>query len=742
MAEFFKKRISNLLKRSDYQGLKLPRLADAIGVTAECYAQFKTAFEQMHRAGHVLIGEGDLVTLPPTSGTMVGTFRANPRGFGFVTPLEPTAHGDLFIAPGSTGGAMTGDIVSAKVMKAPAQRRKHLAPGRQYRGKIIEILERAQNRFVGVLLKEHHRWVVIPDGSAFTEPICVGDVTAKNAAEKNKVIVELISWPSETRPAEGVIIELLGKAGRYDTELKAIIRRYHLPEEFDRDCIEQAGKAVSVFDAEKLNGRADITGKVVITIDPADAKDFDDAISLEKMPENHHNNAAWVLGVHIADVSWFVPADSPFDIEAGNRGNSVYLPAVTIPMLPEVISNGVCSLQPNRKRYVKSAYITYDNKGKVLETRFENSVVKSTMRLTYVQADRILKGRTKKFPPKVINLLKDMETLSRLIEKRRAENGMLTLDLPETELIMDKAQRVVDARPADSSYPHTVIEMFMVEANEAVAGFLDRRNADVMRRIHPQPDSLAMKELSMVVRSLGLHIPKSPERADIQILLDSVKGSDCALAVNLLVLRSLEKALYSPLHIGHFALASSNYCHFTSPIRRYADLLVHRVLQRHIKGPSQWPAQADVSDRDLTDIGKHITFTEQRAEDAEKQLKTLLILQMLSSRTGDELDCVVTGLAGFGVFVRSCKYGVEGLIRTEALGSDIWKYVPKTHCVVGQRSGRVISLGQAINCRIICVNLPALQLNFEPAEPLTGGAGGRGRRKKAYTRKASGKKRR
>ncbi len=739
MAEFFKKRIFNLLKRPDYQPLRVSQLADALGVTAECYSQFKTAFEQMHRAGHVLIGEGDLVTLPPTSGTMVGTFRANPKGFGFVTPLEPTAHGDLFIAPGSTGGAMTGDIVLTKVMKAPAQRRKHLAPGRQYRGKIIEILERAQNRFVGVLLKEHHRWVVIPDGSAFTEPICVQDVTAKDAAEKDKVVVEIISWPSETRPAEGVIIELLGKAGRYDTEIKSIIRQYHLPVEFSWSCVELAGKAASAFDPEELNGRTDITEKVVITIDPPDAKDFDDAISLDKNTEG-----SWVLGVHIADVGYFIPADSALDIEAKDRGNSVYLPGKTLPMLPEVLSNGICSLQPNRKRYVKSVYITYDNKGNVLNTGFKNSIIKSTMRLTYVQADRILKGHTKKFPPQVINLFRDMETLSRLIEKRRSENGMLTLDLPETDLVLDKARRVVDARPADNSYPHTIIEMFMVEANEAVAGFLDRRKAEIMRRIHPQPDRLAMKELAMVVRSMGLRMPKSPELADVQMLLDSVKGSDCALAVNLLVLRSLEKAQYSPLNIGHFALASADYCHFTSPIRRYADLLVHRVLQQHIQDPSHrlTRPKTDVSNQDLADIGKHITFTEQRAEDAEKQLKTLLILQMLSSRIGDELDCVVTGLAGFGVFVQSCKYGIEGLVRTEDLGPDIWKYVPKTHCVVGRRCGRVICLGQAVNCRIVSVNVPALQLNLEPAEPLTGGPNGRGRRKKAYTRKASKKKHR
>jgi ribonuclease R len=552
---------------------------------------------------------------------------------------------------------------------------------------------------------------------SFFELIAVDDVSAKNARHKDKVVVEILSYPTERYLARGVITEVLGRGGQYESEIQSIIRQYHFPVEFDEDSIEQARQAAAEFNPEAVGGREDITEKVVVTIDPPDAKDFDDAISLEKDSDGN-----WVLGVHIADVSSFVAADSPLDAEAKTRGNSVYLPGRTIPMLPEILSNGICSLQPEQKRFVKSVYTTYDDDGNVLSRRFANSMMCSTQRLTYQQVDKILKGHTKGVKPQVIGLLKDMETLSRAIEKRRIEDGMLHLDLPETELVMDKSGRVVDAHPADNSYPHTIIEMFMVATNEAIAGLFDRLGVPFIRRIHPEPDSLSMKNLSMLVRAFGYGLVKVADRRAIQELLAAVKGADCEFAVNLAVLRSLEKAEYSPLDIGHFALASNCYCHFTSPIRRYADLLVHRVLESYLQKrlDSAGSPRVDSAEQhlDLTAIGKHISFTEERAEDAEEELKTVLILQMLEKHIGDELDCVVSGLANFGVFVQSRKFGIEGLIQTANLGPDDWKYNQKSQCVVGQRSGCSIYLGRAMKVQIISVNVAARQLNVAPVEPL------------------------
>ena len=707
MPEIFKERIIKLLKHAGYEPVKLPQLARALGVGSQDYPAFKSAFDQLRQAGHVVIGAGNLVTLPSLAGQIVGTFRANPKGFGFVVPLEPNAHGDLFIPPDATANAMTGDIVAAKVT-----RKGKRAGQMRCSGEVIEVLERAQNQFVGTLLKEPQGWLVQPDGSSFVEPISVDDVTAKSARHKDKVVVEILSYPTETYLARGVIIEVLGKAGHYDSEIKSITRQFHLPTEFDAACLEQARAAAAEFDPRHTDTREDITDKVVITIDPPDAKDFDDAISLEKDSRGNR-----VLGVHIADVSFFVPHGSALDVEARNRGNSVYLPGKTFPMLPEVLSNGICSLQPEQKRFAKSAYITYDRDGNILARRFADSIMCSTQRLTYQQADRILKGHTKGAKPEVIELLKNMAALSRIIEDRRTKNGMIHLDLPETELVMDKSGRVVDAHPADTSYPHTIIEMFMVEANEAVASLLDRLNIPFIRRIHPEPDALSMKNLAQLVRGFGYHLPRNPGRTAIQDLLAAVQDKDCSFAINMAVLRSLEKAQYAPVHIGHFALASTHYCHFTSPIRRYADLLVHRDLECYLQNRPD-SARDSAAGMDLVETGKHITFTEQRAEDAEDELTKVLILQMLSDKIGEELDCVVTGLTGFGVFAQSRKLGIEGLVRMPDLGPDEWKFNISAHCIIGQRSGCTIRLGQPMKVFIMSVNVPARQLNLAPVKPL------------------------
>jgi len=725
MPEIFKNQIIKLLKHTDYEPLKLAQLAKTLDVSSEDYPEFKDAFDQLRQAGHVVVGARNLVSLPALAGQIVGTFRANPRGFGFIIPLEPNSQGDLFIPPTAKADAMTGDIVIAKV-KRQGKRGGEM----RYSGEIIEVLERAQNRYVGTLVKHPEAWLVQPDGKSFFDPISVDDVGAKGAKEKDKVVVEILSYPTDKYLARGVIVEVLGKAGRYDTEIKSIIYQYHLPGQFDADCIEQTRRAAADFDPEKPGTRQDITDKVIVTIDPPDAKDFDDAISIEK--DSHGNS---VLGVHIADVSNFVTPDSPLDVEAKARGNSAYLPGKTIPMLPEILSNGICSLQPDQKRFAKSAYITYDHQGNILSRSFANSVICSKQRLTYLQADGILKGHTKNTTPEVIELLKDMETLSRTIEQRRRKNGMLHLDLPETELVFDKSGQVVDAHPADDCYPHTIIEMFMVEANDAVASLLDRLNVAFMRRIHPEPDPMSTKNLIRLVKAFGFSLPRNPDRKVIQDLLAAVKGTDRSFAVNMAVLRSFEKAQYAPLHIGHYALASTNYCHFTSPIRRYADLMVHRMLELYLhKKP--FPREQE---QNLAEVGKHITFTEQRAENAERELTTVLTLQMLSKKIGDQLDCIVTGLTGFGVFVQCRKFGIEGLIRMASLGPDQWKYNEKTQCVVGERSGCSIRLGRAMKVRIVSVNVPGRQLDVSPVDLLVKEPK---RRAKSKTRKKQTKKKR
>jgi ribonuclease R len=361
----------------------------------------------------------------------------------------------------------------------------------------------------------------------------------------------------------------------------------------------------------------------------------------------------------------------------------------------------------------------YDAEGKLLGTEFDNSVIYSTARLTYLEVDKILKGHTAKHAPEVVALLRDMKTLAQAIEKRREKNGMLHLDLPETELIFDKAGRVVDAEPADTSYPHTMIEMFMVEANEAVASLLDRFNIPFMRRIHPDPDAFTTQKLGRFVKLCGLKVPKRLDRGAIQDLLAAVKDTPAAFALNMHVLRSMQRAEYSPLHIGHFALSSKHYCHFTSPIRRYADLMVHRLLNCYVEGRLNKIGLEEVlPEATLITIGKQITFTEQQAASAENEIKTVLILQMLSGRIGEELSCVVSGLTNFGVFVQCLKFGIEGMIEPGDLGLDEWKFDPNAQAVIGRFSGESVHLGQLMKVKITAVNLPSRQLFLTPSEPL------------------------
>ncbi len=713
MVEVLKKKIMTHLGHREYKPVKLSDVAKSLGIGRDEFEDFKKTFDQLRAEGLVILGSKNLASLPPVSGKVYGTFRASAKGFGFVTPTEQNSHGDLFIPADYTAEAMTGDTVVAKVIKEGRR-----GTEARHSGKIIEILNRANNRFVGTVIKKGDSYYLVPDGR-FSELIEIDDVTAKNAQPNDKVVVEIISFPTRQQYGRGVIVEVLGKSGGYKTEMDAVIRRFALPYEFNSDCLKEAGQAARNFEKADFSDtstllstdRLDLTKKTIITIDPKDSKDFDDAISVEKNPDN-----TFTLGVHIADVSAFVKSGSALDIEAKDRGNSVYLPGLVLPMLPETLSNGVCSLQPDQRRLTKSAFITYDNSGKVLKTEFADSIIRSTARLTYTEADKILKGQKADRTPEIISLLRDMEKLAKIIEARRNGEGMLHLDLPEIELVFDKAGRVVDAHPADASYPHTMIEMFMVEANEAVARLFNSLDIPFIRRIHPDPDSLSLKSLAKTLKVLGVSSPKSPDRFDLQNIVNYVKDKPAGFAVNTYILRSLARAEYSPLNIGHYALASKHYTHFTSPIRRYADLLIHRLLEIYLKGKLQKNSSDILPAEKLTEIGRHISFTDRRAEDAEADLRTVFVLQLMKSRLGQTMETVVSGLANFGVFVQCTKFGIDGLIPIDLLGTDRFVYDHHAQCVHGAKTGIIFHIGMPLTVRIVSVNIAARQLNVIPVE--------------------------
>ncbi len=703
-------RILKYLSGPAYRPQKVRSLARSMGIQDDEYAEFRHSIKSLMRAGRIVLGGGNAVMLPRAPGLVVGTFRANPRGFGFVVPESPDEHGDLYIPPGESLDAITGDTVRARILRKGKRGDRML-----HEGRIVEVLARGNSRFVGELRHEHGVWLVQPEGNVLTAPIEVGDVGAKGARAGDQVVVEITEYPKAQRPARGVLLKRLGRHGDVAVAVRSMLYQYHLPEEFPAEVLDEARRVARSFDLDReLATREDLRNEVVFTIDPDDARDFDDAISLRQAARGE-----WELGVHIADVSAFVAPGGPLDDEAYRRGNSVYFPGHVVPMIPEILSNGLCSLQEGQPRLTKSAFIRIDAHGRPTATRFANTVIQSKKRLTYREATGILEGRSGGFPRDVVKALRDLEKLARLIRRRRLADGMLVLDLPDVELILGDDGGVVGARPADTSFSHTLIEMFMIEANEAVARLFARLGVPHLRRIHPEPDADTGERLGPFLRALGHSLPKTPTREDLQRLLDATRGKPEAFPVHLAVLRAQEKAVYSPKREGHFALASEHYCHFTSPIRRYPDLIVHRLLGQYLAGDLDGTKgrRAIPSQSRLAEAGAHCSFTERRAEDAERELKRVLVLHLLAKRLGDEFDGVVTGVANIGVFVQLSEFLIDGLIRFDHLPDDWWELDQRRGVLVGQRSGRRIRIGDRMRVAVAGVNIPARELDLSPVLP-------------------------
>lgn len=641
------------------------------------------------------LSQGPLVT---------GTFLRKTGGHGFVRPegaLPGHRESDIYVAAAAAGDAANGDTVSVRVAQARDVRR----PGPA--GEIVKVVTRKTTRFVGTYFESSGTgWVTI-DGDGLSRRVAVGDPGAKGAREHDKVVLEMVRFPTVFRDGEGVITDVLGKAGEPGVDTLSIINEFGLPGGFPEEAMEEARRQASLFDESIPDGRVDLTDRVVITIDPVDARDFDDAISLERIERGH-----WLLGVHIADVAHFVQEGTPLDQEAATRGTSVYLPDRVIPMLPEIISNNLASLQPDRVRYARTCWIEFAADGAFISAEVQRTAIRSRRRFAYEEVDVFLADpgtRSVEMTTDVRDLLGRMRDLSRILRGRRTARGALELVMPEVKIDLDRDGRVSGAHVEANTESHKIIEEFMLSANEAVAWLLTEADIPFLRRIHPQPDPRKLRHLTEFVSELGFEVDSLESRFELQRLLEMSRDRPEVHAVHYAVLRSLARAVYGPQPEGHYALASDCYCHFTSPIRRYPDLTVHRRLDA-VGRKRRPPADG------LIELGESCSQLERRAEAAERELVKLKLLLYLRSRIGEAMEAVVTGVEAFGLFVQGIDLPAEGLVPRDSLPDDRYRYDRRHHMLAGHRAGNSFRLGDRVRVVVAKVDIERRSAEFRLEE--------------------------
>jgi ribonuclease R len=700
--------IIDYLSRPGYKPLKVTVLARRMNIAGKQKSAFLETMDQLVDSGRVKQSRNGTLRLRGVTNLVAGIVKRTSRGSGFAmlheTPpgLKP---GDIYIAANDMGDAHSGDEVLVRV----SSRRR---AGGQHCGRVEDVVARARNSFVGTYAERDEQGFVRVDGGAFAKDVFVGDPGAKGAKPDDKVVIEMLRFPTHYRAGEAVLTKVLGPRGKTGVDTQAIIHEFGLPEEFSDKVLKAAQQQVESFDETDLADRLDLTGETIVTIDPSDARDFDDAISLSQARNGH-----WNLGVHIADVSHFVQLGTPLDKEAYTRGTSVYLPRHVIPMLPETLSNGLCSLQQGQVRFVKSALIEFTAEGVPIGVRFANAAIKVTRRFAYEEVMPIVREPEQfksKLPAKLRKLLSQMYELAMILRQRRFDKGALELSLGETQLDFDDDGHVTGAHEAEHDESHQIIEEFMLAANIAVASEFSNRNVGFLRRVHPDPDELKLRAFGEFVTSLGYPLKRYQSRKDLQALLKRVVGEPAEHAVNYALLRSFKQAVYSGVDMGHYALSAEDYCHFTSPIRRYPDLTVHRLIDRLVKSKR---AIRGASDTELAKLGKHCSETERRAEAAERELTKTRLLKFLEEQIGEEMDAIITGVESFGIFCRGMKLPVEGMVHIASLSrDDYFDYDRATHSLTARRRGTQFRLGDRVRVKVVHVDVDDRKLDFRIVE--------------------------
>ncbi|MCL2744668.1 MAG: ribonuclease R [Planctomycetaceae bacterium] len=748
-----------LVESPKYKPMKPKSLLNALGLTGDDRRQLTQLLKDMTKDGVIEYGAEHRIFPASTSNTekksaeepsskrkkeksntkenVVGKFQRRPSGIGFVRPQfaqNDDIESDIFIPAHWTRDAASGDTVSVEIISRrpkddysnddgeddfgkPFRTKKRFADTeKEYpvTGRITEILERAYNRFVGTYSIKHLWGYIQVDASVFKKMIPIGDAASTPAREGDKIVVEMVKYPTPHNDGEAVIVEVLGQHGIPGIDTLMIMRQFDLPEQFDEKTLravrDEVKKFINLEDdwASKEAARVDLTDELIITIDPADAKDFDDAVSLEKLP-----NGNWKLGVHIADVSYFVQKGSPLDNEAKHRATSVYLPDRVIPMLPEVLSNSLASLQPDKMRFAKTVIMEFNPEGIRVDTQICNSAIKSKQRFNYKEVQDYFDNPKcgKEWRPEIRQLLSNLLELMQLLKQKRTERGSLEMGVPETKIQLDDDGNVAGAFIYPYYDSNRVIEECMLAANEAAADYLAAKGVLFLRRVHQGPSLRKLRSFADFVRALDIADIDAnilfQDRFTLQQLLDSVKGTTQEYAVNLSLLRSMKKAVYSPEPEAHYALASTCYCHFTSPIRRYPDLTVHRLLDALLEGRSVKQEQ-----RELVLLGEHCSDREQRAEKAERELIKLKLVDYMSKHIGENMEAIITGVEAFGVFVMGTEIPAEGLIRLEGIADDVYRFNGDMKILTGRRNDNTLRIGDRLLVEVVRADIDTRQIDF------------------------------
>ncbi len=708
------KQIVELIKGRLGRPMLVREIMRQLRLKADDRRGLKQVLNELVLSGDIIKTRGNRYGLPEKMALETGIFQAHPQGYGFVIP-EKKGKSDIYISARSRIDAMDGDKVVARV--TPPVGKKKVTGKRE--GMIVRVLERAHTRVVGTYAlpdpKTGGYGFVEPFDAKLTQDLVVSREHAGGASAGDIVSAEILSYPMHGRPPEGRIIKVIGKPGQPGIDSDLIIEQYELPVEFTPEALREADAIPQQVSPAMRRNRRDLRDLDTVTIDGEKARDFDDAISIEKIKTGYR------LWVHIADVAQYVKEGTLLDEDAYQRGTSVYLPDRVIPMLPMPLSNGICSLNPNVDRLTLTCEMDISPAGNVLRYDIYESVINSNERMTYTAVKEILVDRLLSQRKRYTALLEKFELMAELMEvlrSRRTKRGSIDFDLPEPEIVLDLQGRMTDIIRAERNMAHQIIEEFMLAANETVAAHIEAKEAPFIYRIHEEPDELKLADLVEFLATLGISLPtgKKIKPRHLQSALAKAKGTPEETLINTVLLRTMKQARYSEENLGHFGLAAETYTHFTSPIRRFPDLIVHRVLKADMKGALQNAAVVERLAESLPKAALHCSQRERKAMEAERDVITMLKLRFMEDKLGEVYPGIITGVIQFGFFVQLKGLFVEGLVHVSTLTDDYYHYIEKQHCLRGERKKSVYRIGDEVKVRVDRVDTVRKRIDFSLPE--------------------------